>query len=197
MQIEKTMKKADLLFFFLPTNEAIHLTSDQANAITYDYRIKDGTGLQIMPGSAFSSDLTVPNVYVYCASNGYSDKLRRKFGGGCFRIKNVKVFGQLLFEELHKYQEMLFWVSRRVTYINTKMIRVTNENKEKVIPERKFKEHPLGKIREIELDDYFSKTAFRFQIEDEYRFVFIPKAPPIHKELIVSNSVIAKACVLL
>jgi hypothetical protein len=184
-------------FLFMTTDEAIELTSDQANAITYDYVIKEGVRLKIMPNSGFSSNLIVPNSYIYCGSNVYSDMLRHKFGGGCFRIRNVKVFGQILFEELSKRQEMLFWVSERVTYVATKIIRVTNDNKEKVIPKRKFKEHPLGRVRDIQLEDYFSKTIVPYQVEDEYRFVFVPKKPPILEEQIIRSPAITAACKLL
>ncbi|NQX99952.1 MAG: hypothetical protein HRT70_02260, partial [Flavobacteriaceae bacterium] len=134
--------------------------------------------------SFLTIELVVPNVYAFCASMSLNQELKDKFGSGVFQIKSVKNFGNSLFRIINQKYPLRFWLGRKVDYVNTKNIVVTNENKNLVIPAHKVKIDKKKGIRPIQLDDYFVKSK-EFKHEDEYRFIFFPQSEPMFKEKII------------
>ena len=168
-------------FYIHQENEPVILTSEEANSLSYDYKIKKGTELEIKPKTWVKADLIVPNVYVFCASTIQGKHLNEKFGEAVYEILDIKTFGNLIHYELSKIQPMIAWISGPVRYVETKLYRITNENKTEVLPCYSTK---YG-VNKIQLDDYFVKTSspkdvtHSYKSEYEYRFVFIPKDKPV------------------
>lgn len=164
--------------------EAIELSADQANAITNDYHIK--ASLRIAPHSFFTSDLIVPNAFVFSASCRLDKKLMRTFGYDTYyKITHIKQFMNALYEELSARYQLLFTVADKVRYVQTKAIKLTNSNKNTVIRTAPYDKSKSNKIKLIYIEDYFTKSE-AFKEEEEFRLIFVPRTP-IGKEPVYLN----------
>ena len=164
--------------------EAIELSVDQVNAITNDYHIE--ASLRIAPHSFFTSDLIVPNAFTFSASCRFDKKLMKTFGyDACYKITDIKQFVTALCNELGKKYQLLFPVAGRVRYVQTKIINVTNSNKNTVIRTTPYGKSKSDRIKEIYIEDYFTKPE-AFKEEEEFRLIFVPTIP-IDRELVDLN----------
>ncbi len=172
-------------FLFNPKkNEPIDLTKEEVNSLTYEYIFH--SNLRIAGEKThFIADLKVPNVFVFCCSIKYTNELRKKFGGGTYEILDMNKYRRLIFNELYKIQPIRASIAMPVNYVETKKIIVTNENKEKVIPYHKFKTQNKTGLKEIQIEDYFTKNN-SFSDEYEYRLIYIPFNKPIFKQRVIN-----------
>ena len=163
---------------------AVELSVDQVNAITNDYHTK--AALQIAPHSFFASDLIVPNAFTFSASCRFDKKLMKSFGyDACYKITDIKQFMNVLYNELSKRYQLLFPVAGRVRYVQTKIIDVTNSNKNTVIRTTPFDKLESDRIKDIYIEDYFTKPE-AFKEEEEFRLIFVP-ATPINRKSVDLN----------
>lgn len=155
--------------------EAIELSVDQVNAITNDYHIE--ASLRIAPHSFFTSDLIVPNAFTFSASCRFDKKLLKTFGyNTCYKITDIKQFMNTIYNELSKRYQLLFPVADRVRYVHTKIINVTNSNKNTVIRTMPYSKSKSDRIKDIYIEDYFTKPE-EFKEEEEFRLIFVPTTP--------------------
>jgi len=155
--------------------EAIELSVDQVNAINNTYY--SIASLQIAPYSYFSSDLIVPNVFIFSASCRFDKKLMNVFGyDAYYKITDINQFMNTIHIELDKQFKLLFSVASKVRYVKTKIINVTNKNKNSVIRTSAYTKSISDKIKTIYIEDYFTKHE-KFSEEDEFRLVYVPLAP--------------------
>lgn len=153
--------------------EAIELSNAQANAITNDLHFNNEK-LRFEKNAGFSSDLKTPNAFCYCVSEFFDRKVMEELKyDAFFRIINPKKFGEVLFRKIHKKVPLSFMVIKKIEYVPTKMIQITNENKDTVIDISRYNpENPM--VKTIHITDFFTKTI-DFEAEKEWRFLFVPQ----------------------
>lgn len=153
--------------------EPIELSIEQVNAITNDYYIS--SKLRIAPNSYFEDYLNVPNAFVFSTSYRFDRNLMKKFGcDAYYKITDIKQFAKTIRKELNKQHQLLFSVAKKVSYVKTKEIYVTNNNKNTVIRTTPYNKSKSDKIKTIYIEDYFTKPD-AFAEEKEFRFIFVPK----------------------
>jgi hypothetical protein len=163
------------VYSFATGQETIELSMEQTNAITNDYHIS--ASLRIGPNTFFRSDLKVPNAFVFSTSLRLDKKLMKAFGcDSYYKIIDIKQFMETVSEELNKQYPLLFSVAGKVRYVQTKVIKVTNDNKDTVIRITPYNRLKSDRIKQIYIKDYFSKSE-TFKEEEEFRLIFIPKTP--------------------
>ncbi len=172
------------VYALTPQNTEIVLDSEQLSLIENEYYLRDGSELCLRPGAFLTTNLIVPNVFVFCTSRTYSNINQCRFGGGCYKITNIKDFGDSVFNELSKIQEMVFWTSSPVNYVDSKIVSITEDNVATIISSDGDDPSKPG-MPKIIINDYFTKGK-TFMREEEYRFVFVPKSTPHFKEKIIS-----------
>jgi hypothetical protein len=167
-----------------PRKESLTLSKEQAQAITNDYRIRGN--ICISPETTFSDFLNVPNAFVFCTSLNYDSKLMKKFDCDSFyKIIDAQSFANKISKELNKKHQLLFTVLNKVNYVDSKDIKITNENKNSVIRTNPYDQSKSERMKTIYIEDYFSKPdAFRQEVE--FRFIFVPKNP-IEKKAVKIN----------
>ncbi len=164
--------------------ETVELSREQVNAMTNDY--SSSASLRIAPNSFFQDDLKVPNAFLFSTSCKADRELMEKWGySSYYKIRNIEQFTKIIFNEIRKQHPLIFSVARKVSYVKTKIINVTNTNKNAVIRTIAYDESKAPQIKKIYIDDYFTKSE-EFKDEEEFRFVFVP-ATPISKEPIYVN----------
>lgn len=162
-------------YSFATGQEAIELSIEQTNAITNDYYLS--ARLRIAPNSFFSSDLKVPNAFIFSMSYRLDKELMKTFGcDAYYKITDIKQFMNAVGDELNKQYQLLFSVADKVRYVQTKRIKVTNNNKNIVIRTTPHDKSKSDKIKEIYIEDYFTKSE-AFKEEEELRLVFVPVIP--------------------
>ena len=65
-------------------------------------------------------------------------------------------------------------IIQKVKYVESKVIMVTNENKNAVIRTASYDKAKSDRIKQLHVEDYFVKPQ-AFVREEEFRFVFIPR----------------------
>ena len=103
----------------------------------------------------------------------------------CYKITDIKQFMNVLYNELSKRYQLLFPVAGRVRYVQTKIIDVTNSNKNTVIRTTPFDKLESDRIKDIYIEDYFTKPE-AFKEEEEFRLIFV-LATPINREPVDLN----------
>ena len=66
--------------------------------------------------------------------------------------------------------------AKKVSFVKTKEIYVTNNNKNTVIRTTPYNKSKSDKIKTIYIEDYFTKPD-AFKEQKEFRFIFVPKTP--------------------
>jgi len=164
--------------------DAVELSVDQVNAINNDYHTT--ASLQIAPHNSFTSDLIVPNAFTFSASCRFDKRLMKSFEyDACYKITDIKQFMNVLYSELSKRYQLLFPVAGKVRYVQTKIIDVTNSNKNAVIRTTPFDKLESDRIKDTYIEDYFTKPE-AFKEEEEFRLIFVP-ATPINREPVDLN----------
>jgi uncharacterized ferritin-like protein (DUF455 family) len=155
--------------------EPIELSIEQVNAITNDYHIS--ARLRIAPYTFFEDYLNVPNAFVFSMSYRFDRDLMKRFGcDACYKIADIKQFANIIQKELNKQYRLLFSVAKKVSYVETKEIYVTNNNKNTVIRTTSYNKSKSERIKTIYIEDYFAKPDV-FKEEKEFRFIFVPEKP--------------------
>jgi len=155
--------------------EPIELSVEQVNAITNNYHFS--AKLRIAPNSYFSDYLNVPNAFVFSTSYRFDKNLMKKFEcDACYKIMAIKKFAKTIYKELNKQYELLFSVANKVSYVKTKEIFITNQNKNAVIRTTPYKRPKSDKMKTIYIEDYFTKPD-AFKEEKEFRVIFVPRKP--------------------
>ena len=136
--------------------DPIELSVEQVNAITNDYRFK--AKLNIAPNSHFADYLKVPNAFVFCTSYIFDKNLMKKFEcDACYKITDVENFTKILYRELSRQYQLFFSVAKKVIYVKSKEIFITNQNKDAVIRTTPYDRSKSDKIKTIYVEDYFTK----------------------------------------
>lgn len=173
--------------------DAIDISVAQANAITNDYHTK--ASLRIAPHGFFTSDLIVPNAFTFSASCRLDKKLMKTFGYNTYyKIINIQQFMNVLGAELSKRYQLLFSVPGKVYYVKTKIINVTNSNKNTVIRTAPYDKSKSDRIKKVHIEDYFTK-AEKFEEEEEFRLIFIPATPIGRKPVYLNCRKLIDYCV--
>jgi hypothetical protein len=167
-------------------DEPVFLSVDQVNAITNDYHIT--SNFKIGPNSYFQDSLKVPNAFTFSLSSKLDDQLMSLLGYDAFyAIKDINAFQHIIYKELNKMYKLLYSVIDKVRYVPTKILKITNANKDQLIRTSPFKKEKSEFIKTIYIEDYFTKLD-RFKHEVELRILFIP-SEPISKQLILLNCI--------
>lgn len=173
-------------------DKPINLSIKQLNAVTNDDVIE--APLAVAPNSFFQSDLVVPNAFVFCLSKSKNGKVKKWFKtDNYYKIKNINKFIQLVQKEIEKPHPGCLMIHDSVKYVPTKIINITNENKDKIIRTMLYDKTKSDKIKTIHIEDYFIKTE-EFSTQEEYRIVFIPKGPISDEPLYIECPELVELC---
>ena len=152
--------------------EAVDLSVEQVNAITNDYHIT--ANLSIEPFSYFKDSLKVPNAYAFSVSSKLDQQLMANLGyNALYAITDINSFMRIIYAELNRRQKLLFSVADWVRYVQTKIFKITNANKDEVIRTAPYNRAKSERIKTIYIEDYFSKLD-NFRNEEEFRIIFMP-----------------------
>jgi hypothetical protein len=152
--------------------DTIVLSKEQVNAMTNDYHFS--AALKIGPNSWFADFLNVPNAFVFCTSHRLDKELMEEFDcDAWYRINDIKQFTNTVGEELGKQYRLSLTVANKVTYVNSKEIRVTNKNKDSVFRTTPYEKSGSDRIKTIYIEDYFIKPK-AFSQQEEFRLIFVP-----------------------
>lgn len=172
-------------------NEPVYITAEQVNAITNDYHMK--ANLNVAKHSFFESDLIVPNAFVFSTSLK-SDMVFSDCGyNSCYEIRNVKQFAEMIGIELNKQIPLIMSVTQKVMYVKSKIIMVTNKNKNAVIRTIPYDKSKSNQIKQIHVEDYFTKPI-AFEKEEEFRFMYIPKDTIGKEPIFIKNQGLVAYC---
>ena len=160
-------------YLFIPKDEDIQLTIEEANSINYKYNF--AAPLTIKAGGGLSVDLEVPNEHIFCMSRDYDSNAMKTMGyDSVYKITDLEQFNNIIYNKIKDNLELIFWVNGDINYVTSKIHTVTNKNKKQLIDES-LRQVKNG-IKSVYLDDYFVKVD-KFEHENELRTVFVSKAP--------------------
>jgi hypothetical protein len=154
-----------ITYYRNPTDQEVILNPEQASKLFFPKKLLQD--MVIKPKARIRRENTVLNSFVFCTSLVYDKNLMKKWDyDSYFVITDAYQFAKLVFDELRtKYFPMQSYNLRKVSYVNTKEIFITNSNKAEVI----------NCISNEPWEGFFTKPKEEFSDDREFRMVWVPE----------------------
>ena len=152
-------------YYCNPTNEIVDLSPEEASKLFFPHKLLKG--MTIMPKAKINRENTVLDSFVFCTSLVYDRNLMKKWKyDAYFVIEDLQEFAKIIFDELRKkHFPMQNYNLRKISYVDTKVLEITNNNKITVI----------NNISIDPWDGFFVKPEAKFSDEKEFRMVWVPE----------------------
>jgi len=167
------------VFSIGPVEKEFKLSMTQANALSNDHSILPE--ITFGQGAYFSSELIVPNAFVFSTSTELNPGYWLDYGYDTYyAILDPREFMSRVLKSVAKQTGFVFAMGKPVNYVPSKFVAVTNENKDEVLRTEGLEDWPSkvhshsDNLKRVHVEDYFTKPV-GFKSEKEYRMIIVPK----------------------
>jgi hypothetical protein len=154
------------VYYCNPSDERVILSAEEASILFFPKKFLES--FTIMPKSSVKRENTVLDSFVFCTSIVYDKALFLRWNyDAYFEIIDPRQFAKIIHDEirLKHYPLQEYYNMRKVAYVDSKVIAITNSNKNDVI----------GNISNDSWEGFFKKPTRDFSIEKEFRMVWPPE----------------------